>query len=125
MCIRDSPYSEQISQTQEIRITDASGKKTLETLRSKEQIENFINHLEITSWKMEAVPENAEKSGIFTLSQEMTRKSEQGEESLPLSDICNIYSYRNVPYVSFQVLGVTMEFHVSEKTQEYLNSYFP
>lgn len=119
-----SSYSDTISKAQEISVTDNETSDILDTINTKEELEDFITSLEIDKWELYSIPEDAEKKGTFSFSQEETLKLGQDEESRKSSEVCQIYTYKNDPCVTLQLDGVNLSFKITDDAYEYLNGFF-
>lgn len=117
-------YYEEISKTQKITIISADTYNTVATLSSKEELTDFINALDIAKWELKSLPQDAEKSGILSLSQEKTLMFGQSTSNRKLHNISEIYSYKAIPYVTLKTSEISMSFKVTKNTAEYLNTYF-
>lgn len=115
---------DEISKAQAIQIINADTSDILETITSKEEIENFITALDMEKWEYDSLPENAHQSGLFVFSQEETLKAGQTVTDGKLYDTCKIYTYQDCPYISFEIAEMNMNFKVTDSTKEYLNAYF-
>lgn len=80
--------------------------------------------MNIAKWELKSLPQDAEKSGILSLSQEKTLMFGQSISNKRLHNISEIYSYKAVPYVTLKTLEISMSFKVTKNTAEYLNAYF-
>ena len=119
----NNQYNE-ISKAREIQIINADTSDTVETLTSKEEIENFITALDMEKWEYSSLPENAHQSGSFVFLQEETLKAGQTATDGQLYDTCKLYIYQDCPYISFEISEMSIDFKVSDSTKEYLDAYF-
>lgn len=118
-----SNYYAEVSKAQEIRIHSVDASDIVKTLNTKEELEYFINALDMEHWELKSLPENAEISGIFSMFQEETLKFGQTKTDGELHKVCEIDSYIDQPYVTMELSGITMTFKVPDDVEEYLNSY--
>lgn len=120
----NSDYYAEFSKAQEIRINSVDASDIVKTLNTKEELNHFINALDMEHWELKSLPQNAEKSGIFSMFQEETLKFGQTKTDGELHRVCEIYSYKDQPYVTLKISGMKMTFEVSDDVEDYLNSYF-
>lgn len=118
-----SAYSDDIAKAQEIAVVSADTSEVLETITSKEDIEDFILALDLDKWKLKTLPDNATEIGSFNLAQEETIKYGQTDTNGVLYDIATITLYDG-SYIGFEIGGMEMTFAVSEDTIDFLNGYF-
>lgn len=119
-----SHYYGELSKAQKISIIPSTASQPIKTLNTNGEVKNFINSLDIKNWKFKKLPENLEKSGTFSFSQEETLKFGKTNKDGKFHDVCEIYSYKESPYVTLKIAGVEMDFEATYKAAEYLNGYF-
>lgn len=116
-------YGDDISKAQEIAVISPDISEVIETITSKEDIENFVHALDFEQWKLTSLPDEAIEIGSFGLAQEETIKLGQTDTDGTFSDIATITLYDN-SYIRFEVSDLVMDFEVSEGTADYLSGYF-
>lgn len=118
-----SNYGNDIAKAQEIAVVSPETSEVIETIDSKENIEDFILALDLDNWTLKKLPKEATEIGSFVLSQEETIKVGQTNTDGTLYDIAEITLYDN-SYLKFEISGINMTFGVSKDTANYLNGYF-
>lgn len=118
-----SDYKGDISKAQEIAVISADTSEVLERITEQEDIENFVTELDVDTWTLEKVPEDAKEVGSFGLSQEKTIELGETETDGTLYDVCKITLYDS-SYINFEMAGLNMTFKVSGETEAYLREYF-
>ena len=118
-----SAYSDDIAKAQEIAVVSADTSEVLETITSKDDIEDFILALDMDKWKLKTPPDNALEIGSFDLKQEETIKYGQTDTDGTLYDVATITLYDD-SYIGFEIGGLDMTFAVNEDTIDFLNGYF-
>lgn len=118
-----SDYHGDIAKAQEIEAVSADTLSVVETITDQEDIDAFVLTLDMDEWKLVKLPEDAKKTGDFTLSQEKTTKLWESENDGEMYDVCKLSVYDS-PYIDFEIEGLSMTFEVSEETANYLNEYF-
>lgn len=119
----DLEYGEDISKAQAISVISSDTSQVIETIRSKEDIEDFIRRLDLEQWELKSLPSEAAEIGSFGLSQEETVRFGEDDKNGTLYDIASITLYSN-SYIRFEITGFDMTFKVSKDTADYLNGYF-
>lgn len=118
-----SDYSNALAKAQEISVLSADTLEELECITEEKEIENFTTKLDVETWESSELPEDANKVGIFSFSQEETGKAGQKKEDLKRQEVCTITLYDS-QNMSFEIAGVSMIFEVEESTFEDLMEYF-
>jgi hypothetical protein len=118
-----SDYKNDISKAQGIAIISADTSNVIDTITSKEDIEDFVASLELDKWTLKELPTDAKEVGSFGLSQEETIKLGQTVTDGTLYDVGKITLY-DFQYIDFEIAGLSMTFEVNEETAEYLNGFF-
>lgn len=118
-----SDYGNDIAKAQEIAVVSPETSEVIETIDSKENIEDFVLALDLDNWTLKKLPKEATEIGSFVLSQEETIKRGQTNTDGTLYDIAAITLYDN-SYIRFEISGINMTFVVSKDTANYLNGYF-
>lgn len=113
-------YTDELSKVNEIDIIPDDIPDIVETLSSGEELEQFVETLDLSQWKESALSQEAEKSGTFSLREITSVDAEQTD----VRCIGEIFVYKSVPYVSVRIADTTVSFEVPQETAEYLNSYF-
>lgn len=119
----DPEYGEDISKAQAISVISSDTSQVIDTIRSKEDIEDFIRRLDLEQWELKSLPSEAAEIGSFGLSQEETVRFGEDDKNGTLYDIASITLYSN-SYIRFEITGFDMTFKVSKDTADYLNGYF-
>ncbi len=120
--VAESINTDEILKAQEITINSVASNAS-ETIADAQQIGDFVTALEIDSWQIASLPENAEQSGEFSFAQDETIKLGQDESDIKLKDICKIYTYKDIPYITFEIAGIGMDFEIPQSAADYLSDY--
>ena len=116
-------YADSVSKAQEIAVIAGDNPEVIAVLTGAGEIKDFVCALRMDDWEPGELPSGIGRTGAFALSQEATiLLGETGTDGI-MYDIGKITAYDG-PYVSFEVLGVSMGFTVPEATAAYLNGYF-
>lgn len=118
-----SAYSDDIAKTQEIAVVSSDTSEVIESITSKDDIEDFILALDMDKWELETLTDNAIEMGSFDLKQEKTIKYGQTDTDGTLYDVATITLYDG-PYIGFEIGGLNMTFAVNEDVIDFLNGYF-
>ena len=116
-----SDYYSGMEKAQQINVSAVGSGEIIKIVSGKKDIEDFITALEIDEWKLGELPENAQKNGEFSFSQEKTLKAGDKETDGNLYDIMKIYSYEDQPYVRLEIAKMGMTFKVPDAAAKYLN----
>ena len=112
-----------VSKAQAVAVITDDNTEVIAVLTGTDEIEDFVCALRIDDWEPGKLPAGIGRTGTFALSQEATmRLGQKGTDGM-MYDIGKITAYDG-PWVSFEVLGVSMTFAVPEATAAYLNGYF-
>lgn len=116
-----SDYYSGMEKAQQISVSAAGSGEIIKNVSGKKDIEDFITALEIEDWKLGELPENAEKSGEFSFSQEKTLKAGEKETDGDLYSIMKMYSYGDQPYVRLEVAKMGFTFKIPDTAAAYLD----
>lgn len=108
------------TRTDRIDIIPTGSTEVIKTLESKEEVDDFIEQWNMDDWELTSLPEGTQKSGTFNFIKK--ENSEMGKEKLIY--VGELYAYKDSPYVTLKINGMTLSFSVSESVFHYLNSYF-
>ena len=109
----------------QITISAADSGDIINTINSEDEIQEFINALNIDEWEITSVPEDAEQ-----------RRIEEAQRSCDFvfflkkpvnsngykKDFIKMYSYKNQSYVALHIITMITRYKVSEDTASYLES---
>lgn len=112
-----------LSKAQRIDVVSPETSEVIKTITDRTEIEDFVSALAVDEWAPESQPEGAAAAGIFNLYQEKTIKAGETETDGTLYEIGTITVY-DAPYIAFRAAGFDITFKISEKTADYLKSYF-
>lgn len=118
-----SGYEADMKKAQKIEAVPAGEAGAARTVTAEDEIVDFVEGLDIESWRMTALPQGAKEIGRFELSQEGTLKLGQEEGGGPLERTAAIILYEG-EYIRFETGGINMDFKVSGDAAEYLGGYF-
>lgn len=115
-------YYSGMEKTQQISVSAADSDEIINIVSEKKDIENFITALKIEEWKLGELPEDAQKNGEFSFSQEKTLKAGEKESDGNLYDIMKMYSYKDQPYIRLEIAKMGLTFKVPDSAVRYLES---
>lgn len=118
-----SGYGENISKVQVMSIVSADTREVVDIIEEKDELDDFIASIDMESWKMASLPEEAVKLGFFGLSQEETIRLGETEPDGILYDVAEITLYEG-DYITFETDNMNMTFKVSGKAGRYMKSFF-
>ncbi len=94
---------DQSKKKQEIQIYAGDGADWIRTLDDPDDIEDFIQDLDMENWKQGSVPEDATVSGQFILMSEETQKLGQRKEDLEMVELCRLYLFEDSSCVKLEL----------------------
>ena len=95
----------------------------LSIIDNNEDINDFVNKLQVQKWSNEDIPSNATESKIFKLYQEDTVKlGENNSNEKELKQIATITTYKDSPYINFKTNKLNISFKVPKDVEEFLSS---
>jgi len=118
-----SEWAKDLRESQKIEVINAENKDTISEITDTTGIETFTNSLDIDSWEIATLPENAKKQMTFILYNTETVKLGQDENDVSLIEVGRIITYNNYAYITFKTDLISFDFKISDNTAEYLNSY--
>jgi len=94
----------------------------LNIIDNRDDINDFVNKLQVQQWSNEDVPLNATKSKIYKMYQEDTIKlGENKTNEKELKQIATITTYKDSPYINFKTNKLNFNFKVPKDVAEYLS----
>jgi len=117
-------YSDAFQKTQEIQVTAADAETPSAVLTSQDEITAFVSQLELDHWSPASLPQDVSESGTFALSQTPTVTLGQTEPDQELHLLLTLRTYRDAPFLTLTLAGISTSFEVPEEVSSYLNSFF-
>ena len=115
-------YGEDIKKTQKITVKDAESLEEIADITGAEEIQDFVEHLDISEWKLKNIPESAKPDREYNFSQQKTVKLGETEKDDNLYPVCSIITYKDMLYMTLSAGGVTMDFEVPQSVCDYLET---
>ena len=113
-----------LEKAQKVEVVSAeSPESVLAVLDTKKELEGFIDNLKVEEWSNEDLPSDVAESRTFKLYQEDTVKlGEDPEADKELKQLATITTYKETPYITFQMKKLNFHFKVPKDVAEYLSS---
>ncbi len=115
-------YTENMKKTQKITVKDAESLEEIADITGSEEIQDFVEHLDIAEWKLKDMPENAEPSREYSFSQQKTVTLGETEKDDKIYPVCSIITYKDMLYMTFSAGGMTMDFEIPKSVYDYLDT---
>ncbi|KIL53549.1 hypothetical protein KP77_05250 [Jeotgalibacillus alimentarius] len=111
-----------LEKAQKIDIVSADiAEEVLSTLNHQEEIDKFVNRLEIQEWDNDVLPSDAVKSHTFLMYQEGTVKpGDAAASNNELNKVASITSFEGIPFIEFQTKNMNFIFQIPNDAAEYL-----
>ncbi|MBY7144953.1 hypothetical protein KFZ56_18205 [Virgibacillus sp. NKC19-3] len=117
-------WKENMRKSQQVEVKEWDDTMPTFTMTEDEEIQTFVDILDVDTWEPAQVPDKAEKEKQFILYQEPTRRlGEAKANQSELQAIASIVTYRDAPYIELQISDWTTGFTVSESAAESLNGF--
>ena len=111
-----------MAKAQAIQIQDAAG-QTVDTLSQPEEIETFLEELDLGHWTYQEAAPQAQPLGTFVFIEESTIKLGQTEPD-GWMEICRILCYPE-DTITLEILGLSLPFTLEEAAWETLAARLP
>ena len=115
-------YQEAMAKAQAIQIQDAAG-QTVDTLSKPEEIETFLEELDLGHWTYQEAAPQTQPLGTFVFIEESTIKLGQTEPD-GWMEICRILCYPE-DTITLEILGLSLPFTLEEAAWETLAARLP
>lgn len=112
--------AEEFSKAQRIVVTDASGAERA-VLEREEDIDAFVEAVNVEGWHVKEIPEGLQKGGAFILYQTETVTAFMGEKEAEMQEICTFQCYQDAPYLTIDVgiADISIPFSIPQETADY------
>jgi len=114
-----------LRKAQQVTVICAETHEELTTLTTQSELEAFVAALDLEHWTDKALPEDAEVSTIFSLSQEATRTLLPTARDGSMRELLELYAYAQIPYVTIVLGRLNLTCEVPQATADYLNAFLP
>lgn len=95
----------------------------LNVIDNQEDVNEFVNALEVDKWSIVDSPSNSTKGYIYKMYQEDTVKhGEPITVKKELKQIATIITYKDSPYIEFRTKKLNLHFKVPKDVAEYLSN---
>ncbi|MDQ0882096.1 hypothetical protein [Peribacillus sp. V2I11] len=95
----------------------------LNIIDNQEDVNEFVNTLEVDKWSIVDIPSNSTKGYIYKMYQEDTVKlGEPNTDKKELKQIATIITYKDSPYIEFKNKKLNLNFKVPKDVAEYLSN---
>lgn len=110
--------------SQKIVAEKLNGDSSSITMTEEEEIQKFIDRLEIDTWEQTTTPRKAEKETRYILYQEATKHLGEGKsDKTNFKEIAQIIIYKDTPYIDMQIKDWTISFKVPERVVKSLGNF--
>ena len=118
------PFSwEDLSKTQEVQVIPGGTGGAVQTITGEAELEAFVAGLEVEQWQLTGLPEGAEVSGAFRLTQLETLKLGQPAAERQRLEICTLLAYEDLPCLTVEAAGLHFHFQIPPEAQARLTQY--
>lgn len=95
----------------------------LSVLENQDEVNEFVNTLEVDKWRIVDTPPNSTKGYIYKMYQEDTVKpGETKTDKKELEQIAAIITYKDSPYIELRTKKLHLNFKVPKDVAEYLSN---
>jgi len=117
--------ADEIAKAQEIRVTDSATGDAITSLTEKEELEDFIEAMDVERWRIADLPADLTRETAFTLYQAETVTVLFGDNTHEVNEICTFHSYRDAAYITIEIPLVQFDinFSIPGKAADYLHSF--
>ena len=122
-CSSDKKGDFDLEKVQSIEVFSVeSPNSVLNIIDNKDDINDFVNKLQVQQWSNEDIPSNATKSKIYKMYQEDTMKlGENKTNEKEFKQIATITAYKDSPYINFKTDKLNFNFKIPKDVAEYLS----
>lgn len=117
-----SSYADGMEKAQKITVKDAESLEEIADITGSTEIDEFVENLEMESWRLKDVPEDAEPDREYDFSQQKTLKAGETERGEELYPVCSLITYKDMLYMTISAGGISLDFEVPQSVQDYLES---
>ena len=110
-----------LSKAQKIVVTDSAGNEKA-VLTEKDDIDAFVDAVNVGRWKFQELPEGLTEAGGFTLWQIETLTALIGQSEAKVNEICTFRIYENGDYLTIETGLMDFSFSIPQETADYLRS---
>ena len=119
----DFSPGKEISKAQRIVAADAGGTET-GVLETGEEIDAFVEAVNVEGWRLADLPEGLTRAGSFTLWQTETVTALLGQKEAEAKEICTFLIYQDGDYLTIETgfTNISITFSIPEDAAGYLRS---
>lgn len=104
-------YNEDLDKAQKIEIIDASSNQVKSAITKKEDIEKFVNDLNIDSWSIKVdLPEGLKEKEIYRYYMEPTTKAGEEDMHNALEKVLDLITYEDDNYITIKIEDINISF---------------
>ncbi|RRN71348.1 hypothetical protein EI200_11605 [Peribacillus simplex] len=113
-----------LDKSQKIEVSSGENPElVLNVIDNQEDVNEFINTLEVDKWSIVDIPSNSTKGYIYKMYQEGTVKlGEPITVKKELKQIATIITYKDSPYIELRTKKLNLNFKVPKDVAEYLSN---
>lgn len=113
-------FGKEIAREQKLEFTRIGEAAPFKTMTGEDEIEDFVEELDMDDWTEAKLPEDAAEIGTIGFTSEYKGMNEEMTEY----KVFTIHVYKDVPYVVLEVLGMRITLKTGNEAMVYLNSSF-
>lgn len=113
--------ADSISKAQKIVIRNADGEEK-GVLTGEEEVEAFVDAMNLGGWRLQELPEGLAEAGGFTLWQQETVAALTGGSSSGMAELCTLRVYADGDYLVIETGLADVPFAIPRETADYLRS---
>lgn len=121
----DNSLTGNFENTQKIEVISSDDSDIITTISDDKDIDNFVDALKMDDWDWESVdiPSEAIEGNTFKIYRKDAAKLSWSKKKKDnLNEVATMTTYKNVPYIKFNLKSFSFNFQVPEEVHEYLNS---
>lgn len=108
-------WTEDVEKTQAVEVFVPNGSEQIATMTSDQEIKDFINTLQLNTWKeIEKPPSDATEGVSYHLYQKDTIKFGESSEDKELNEVAKIVTYQDEPYITLDMEYFSLDFKIPE-----------
>ncbi|MEC0347584.1 hypothetical protein [Peribacillus frigoritolerans] len=113
-----------LDKSQKIEVSSEENPElVLSVIDNQDEVNEFVNTLEINKWRIVDTPPNSTKGYIYKMYQEDTVKlGEPNTDEKGLKQIATIMTYKDSPYIELRTKKLQLNFKVPKDVAEYLSN---
>lgn len=123
--INDNGFTGNFEKTQKIEIISSDDSDVITTFSDNKDIETFIDALKMDDWDWDSVdlPSGAIKGKTFKFYRKDAAKfSLSKKQKDNLNEVATMTTYKDVPYIKYNLKSFSFNIKVPEEVHEYINS---